>query len=56
MSSSRDEGDVDAEVTVPDPENLENSAPEVSLTDEDLNYSSGGNIWWLEAAQTSSQQ
>ncbi len=27
-----------AEVTVPDPETLESSAPEVSLTDEDLNY------------------
>ena len=38
VSPSQDEETVYAEVTVPDLETLENSAPEVSLTDEDINH------------------
>ena len=38
MYLGQNEETVQAEVTVPDQETSEGSAPEISLTDEDLNY------------------
>ena len=59
------EENVQAEVTVPDQETSEGSAPEISLTDEDLNYlddffeeigAVGANVSVQESSDTPSDQ